>query len=337
MTQIEQKNAAKAFAKEWKGKGDEKQHCQKFWLSLLQDVLGVERPQKYIDFEKEVKSQNTKFIDGYIKKTKVLIEQKSLKIDLDKKERRNATTEFTPFEQAEYYNNHLRSSEKCEWIVVCNFKEFRIYNMDDEEPGKKYQSVLLENLEKEYYRLEFLVDEKNENIRKEEEISIKAGELVGKLYDSLVKQYSNLDEKNLRSLNILCVRIVFCLYAEDAGLFATRTAFEDYIKSFNLQHLRLGVIELFKALDTKLENRNEYEEANLKNFPYVNGGLFRDDNIDIPNFTEEIVDVIVNHCALFNWSEISPTIFGAVFESTLGTKCAELTECIIQALKTFIK
>ena len=320
MTQLEQQKAARKFANEWKGNGYEKSDSQSFWYSLLRDVYGVDQPAKYINFEKTVKDDNTKFIDGYIKKTKVLIEQKSLKIDLDKKERRNATTEFTPFEQAEYYNNHLRSSEKCNWIIICNFKEFRIYNMDDEEPGKQYQSVLLENLEKEYYRLQFLVDQKNVNIRKEEELSVKAGELVGKLYDALIKQYINPDEKSLRSLNILCVRIVFCLYAEDAGRFGTRTAFEDYIKSFNLPHLHSGLKNLFKALDTEIKHRDKYEEENLKNFPYVNGGLFRDEEIDIPNFTEEIVDVIINECAPFNWSEISPTIFGAVFESTLGTK-----------------
>ena len=100
-------------------------------------------------------------------------------------------------------------------------------------------------------------------------------------------------------------------------LFATRTAFKDYIKSFNLPNMRDGIIKLFKALDTPLEKRSKYDTL-TKEFPYVNGGLFRDESIEIPNFTQEIVDVIVNDCAVFNWSEISPTIFGAVFESTLN-------------------
>ena len=143
-------------------------------------------------------------------------------------------------------------------------------------------------------------------------------ELVGKLYDALIKQYINpKDEQSLRSLNILCVRLVFCLYAEDAGLFATRTAFEDYIRSFSIENTRKALIDLFKALDTKLENRDRYD-TKLTAFPYVKGGLFAAENIEIPNFTDEIVDVLCNHCAPFNWSDISPTIFGAVFESTLN-------------------
>ena len=110
----------------------------------------------------------------------------------------------------------------------------------------------------------FLVDTKNEKIRREEEISLQAGILVGKLYDALIKEYINPDEKSLRSLNILCVRLVFCLYAEDAGFFESRTCFEDYVKSFNLPDLREGLIKLFKGLDTKLENRNPTDEQKAK-------------------------------------------------------------------------
>ncbi len=320
MTLIEQQKAAREFAEEWKDKGDEKQHSQKFWISLLRDVLGVEKPEKYIDFEKKVKIQNTKYIDGYIPQTRVAIEQKGSKIALDKKILQGDKTELTPYEQAKRYDNNLKYEEKCRWIVVSNFKEFRIYDLGIEEPEKHYETILLKDLEREYYRLQFLVDQKNENTRKEEELSVRAGELVGKLYDSLIKEYKNPDEKSFRSLNILCVRIVFCLYAEDAGLFGTRTAFEDYIKKIPTELLRDCIRKLFKWLDTDKDSRDKYDEASLKDFPYVNGGLFRDEDIDIPNFTEEIVDVIVNHCAPFNWNEISPTIFGAVFESTLGTK-----------------
>ncbi|MBR7064875.1 MAG: hypothetical protein IKI31_07005 [Treponema sp.] len=186
-----------------------------------------------------------------------------------------------------------------------------------EKPNGEPEEILLKDLEKDFYRLQFLVDVKNENAKSEEEVSLKAGELVGKLYDALYKEYINPDEKSLRSLNILCVRIVFCLYAEDAGLFETKTSFEEYIKSFAVENLRAGIITLFKALDTKTDDRDKYD-LKLKPFPYVNGGLFKDEQIEIPNFTQEIVDVIVNHCAQFNWSEISPTIFGAVFESTLN-------------------
>ncbi|MBR1404811.1 MAG: class I SAM-dependent DNA methyltransferase [Treponema sp.] len=317
MTQTEQAKNAKEFAEFWKDKGDEKQHTQSFWTSLLREVYGVSAPEKIIDFEKRVKIGGTKFIDAYLADTRVAIEQKGTKIDLDKPEKQSDGTELSPFGQAKRYNDNLPFSEKCRWIVVSNFTEFRIHDMEKTEPEKDFETVLLKDLEKDYYRLQFLVDQKNENIRREEEISIQAGKLVGKLYDAISPEYKNPDEKSLRSLNILCVRIVFCLYAEDAGQFETRTSFEDYIKSFNLPNLRTGIINLFKALDTKIEDRDKYDET-LKPFPYVNGGLFKDEQIEIPNFTQEIVDVIVNHCAPFNWSEISPTIFGAVFESTLN-------------------
>ena len=315
MTQIEQTQHAKEFAEYWQDKGDEKQETQRYWIELLQEVLGVENPSRYIEFEKTVKIKHTNFIDGYISSTKVLIEQKGSKIDLTKPQEQSDGAMLTPYQQAKRYADELSYDLKPRWIVVSNFKEIHIHDMNNlhAEP----EIIKLENLEKEYYRLQFLVDTKNENIRREEEISLQAGILVGKLYDALIKEYIDPDEKSLRSLNILCVRLVFCFYAEDAGLFETRTSFEDYIKSFNLPNLRKAMIDLFKGLDTKLENRDKYDTA-LKAFPYVNGGLFAAEDIEIPNFTQEIVDVLVNDCAPFDWSEISPTIFGAVFESTLN-------------------
>ncbi len=261
------------------------------------------------------RNSTTNFIDAYIPDTKVLIEQKGIKIDLNKAYEQSDGTVLTPYEQAKRYVNDMKASEKPRWIVVCNFAEFDVYDL--ENPQNPPEIIFLKDLEKDYYRLEFLVDRKNENIRREVDISVAAGTLVGKMYDALVKEYINPTAESYRSLNVLCVRLVFCFYAEDAGLFETRTSFEDYIKSFAIENLRDGMIKLFKALDTKLENRDKYD-LKLNPFPYVNGGLFHDENIEIPNFTQEIVDVLVNDCAPFDWHEISPTIFGAVFESTLN-------------------
>ena len=316
-TAINRKKAAKEFTDFWKNKGDEKQHTQLFWTSLLRNVLGIEKPETVIDFEKRVKINGTKYIDAYIAATNAAIEQKSLKTDLDKKELQSDGSLLTPYEQAKRYNDNLRYTERCRWIVVSNFAEFRIYDMEKEEPEKHLETVLLENLSNDFESLRFLVDSEKDLIPPEEQISLKAGELVGKLYDALIKEYINPDENSFRSLNILCVRIVFCLYAEDAGLFETRTSFEDYINSFSLENLRRGLIDLFKILNTKPENRDKYD-TKINSFPYVNGGLFADNTIEIPNFTKEIVDILVNYCAPFDWSEISPTIFGAVFESTLN-------------------
>ena len=319
MTPQQQKKAAKHFAESWQGKGYEKGETQRFWLDLLHNVFGEDDPTKTTQFEIPVKTitkeKGADFIDGYITPAKVLIEQKGAHVDLAAKAKQSDGSELTPYQQARRYAEGLPLSQKPRWIVTCNFREFWVYDM--ERPNGEPQKIALENLENEYYRLQFLVDLKNENIRREEEVSLKAGELVGKLYDALIKEYIEPDESSLRSLNILCVRIVFCLYAEDAGLFATRTSFEDYIRSFNLPDLRDGIIKLFKALDTQMEQRDKYD-LKIKAFPYVNGGLFADQGIEIPNFTEEIVDVLVNHCCPFDWSEISPTIFGAVFESTLN-------------------
>ena len=315
MTQAEQQKAAKQFAEYWKDKGDEKQETQRYWIGLLGDVLGIANATNYIEFEKRVKLTHTSFIDAYISGTKVLIEQKGSKIDLTKPQEQSDGAILTPFGQAKRYADELPYDLRPRWIVVSNFAEIHIHDMNN--PHAEPEIIKLENLEKEFYRLQFLVDTKNENIRQEEEISLQAGILVGKLYDALIKEYINPDESSLRSLNILCVRLVFCFYAEDAGLFETRTSFEDYIKSFNLPNLRKAMIDLFKGLDTKLENRDKYDTA-LNAFPYVNGGLFAAEDIEIPNFTQEIVDVLVNDCAPFDWSEISPTIFGAVFESTLN-------------------
>ena len=313
--QMNSKKAAKEFAEKWCGRGDEKQDTQAFWLSLLRDVFGVANPEDSIQFEKRIKLGHTSFIDAYIPSTKVLIEQKSVDVDLLKPAKQSDGNMLTPYQQADRYRKEQNYSEVARWIVTCNFKEFFIYDMDHRESEPEH--ILLKDLDKDFARLQFLVDQRNADITREEKISLKAGELVGKLYDALFKEYIEPDENSFRSLNILCVRIVFCLYAEDAGLFETRSAFEDYIKSFNLPNVRDGIIKLFKALDTKLENRDKYDSM-LNSFPYVNGGLFADGSIEIPNFTKEIVDVIVNHCAPFDWSEISPTIFGAVFESTLN-------------------
>ena len=322
MTDVEQRLAAKQFVKDWTGHGDEKQETQRFWMALLQKVFGVAEPDKYIEFEVRVKLDHTSFIDGYIHDTHVLIEQKGMDIDLKKGYRQSDGSMQTPFGQARRYAGHLPHNMNPRWIVVCNFKEFHIHDMN--RPNDDPEIILLEELEKEYHRLQFLVDTKSERIKKEMEISLQAGELVGKLYDALLKQYHNPDgEEELKSLNMLCVRLVFCLYAEDAGIFGGHSMFHDYLQkhaSKDIGSVRRALKDLFLVLDQKPENRDPYEmDEDLAAFPYVNGGLFADENIIIPRFTEEIVDLLLNKASEdFNWSDISPTIFGAVFESTLN-------------------
>jgi len=318
MTDAQQKAAAKQFVKDWSGHGDEKQETQRFWMALLQKVYGVEEPDKAIEFEVRVKLDHTSFIDGYIKDTHVLIEQKGADIDLKKGYKQSDGSMLTPFQQARRYAGYLPHNMNPRWIVVCNFKEFHIHDMN--RPNDTPEIIKLEDLETEYPRLQFLVDSGNERIQKEMQISLQAGELVGKLYDALLKQYNSpASEAELKSLNMLCVRLVFCLYAEDAGIFGSRTMFHDYLKGFQPKNVRKALIDLFRVLDTKVADRDPYMDEDLAAFPYVNGGLFADENIIVPRFTEEIIDLLLTNASEdFNWSQISPTIFGAVFESTLN-------------------
>ena len=318
MAEVKQRTAAKKFVEDWTGKGYEKGESQKFWLQLLGEVLGVEHPAQFISFEDQVHLDHTSFIDGYIPATKVLIEQKSVDKDLNKAIKQSDGSLLNPFQQAKRYITELPLSQHPRWVVTCNFQKFCVYDM--ERPNGEPQEILLKDLEKEYYRLSFLVDTGNEHLRKEMEVSIKAGEIVGLLYDALLKQYvDSTNEESLKSLNILCVRLVFCLYAEDAGIFGKHDMFLDYLKRFETARMRKALIELFEVLNTKPEDRDPYIEDDLKAFPYVNGGLFAQEHIEIPQFTDEIRDLLLEKAsANFDWSEISPTIFGAVFESTLN-------------------
>lgn len=321
MTTAQQQQAARNFAAYWKDKGYEKGESQPFWLSLLRDVYGVEHPEQFIQFEEQVHLDHTSFIDGTIPATHVLIEQKGLGKDLNKPIKQSDGALLNPFEQAKRYILELPVSQHPRWVVTCNFSTFYVYDM--ERPRGEPEIIELANLEKEYYRLQFLVDAGNEHLKREMEVSIAAGEIVGLLYDAFYKQYANPEsEHSLKSLNKLCVRLVFCLYAEDAGIFGHHGMFHDYLKGFDTRGLRKGLVDLFHVLDTKLQDRDPYlkdDNPELAAFPYVNGGLFGDENIEIPPFTDEIRNLLLEKASEnFNWSEISPTIFGAVFESTLN-------------------
>lgn len=317
MTDAERRAAAKQFAADWKGKGYEKGQSHTFWLMLLEKVYGIAEPDKFISFEDQVHLDHTSFVDGYIHATNVLIEQKSSDKNLNAAIKQSDGYYLTPFQQAKRYNAELPYSKRARWIVTCNFREFYIYDM--EQLHGDPEIVKLENLEKEYYRLNFLVDTGDDNIKREMEVSLKAGELVGVIYDALHKQYINPDAPDtLKSLNALCVRLVFCLYAEDAGIFGSRNMFHDYLQAHRAEDRR-ALINLFRVLDQTPERRGPYLDPDLAAFPYVNGGLFADENIEIPRLGDTVIDLILNQASAdFDWSGISPTIFGAVFESTLN-------------------
>ena len=314
----EKRAAIRQFINDWKDGGRELQDDQTFWNELLRNIYDVKDLPHFIEYQKEVKINNQCRIDAYIPSTSVLIEQKSSTVDLSKGIPQSDKSYLTPFQQARRYASYLPHNENPRWIIVCNFHEFQIHDMN--RPNDEPQIVKLADLEKEYHRMNFLVDTGDENTKRELEISMDAGRIVGELYDALLAQYNNPDDpETLKSLNMLCVRLVFCLYAEDAGVFGVHGMFHDYLKGHAVRDVRRALIDLFEVLNTKPEDRDPYMDEDLLAFPYVNGGLFADSHVVIPRLDEHIVDLILQRAsANFDWSEISPTIFGAVFESTLN-------------------
>ena len=321
MTDAQQREAARQFYYKWNGKGREDEDARSYWIDILQDIFGADHVTDRVDFEKKVigADGNTKRIDVYIPETHVLIEQKSLGIALDKPQAGHGGK--TPYEQAKEYDNGLPYDEKARWIVTSNFAEIWIYDMTQKKPAPV--KLVLSDLQGKFHMLDFLINKGTKKVTDEMKVSLQAGEIVGLLYNAFHKQYKNPDDpETLKSLNKLCVRIVFCLYAEDAGVFGKKSMFHDYMEQFDAAHARKGLRDLFRVLNRKPEERDPYlsdDDPLLAAFPYVNGGLFADDNIEIPSFTDEIMNLILRKASDdFDWSGISPTIFGAVFESTLN-------------------
>lgn len=313
----QQKRAARDFATKWHGRGNEKEDTQSFWLELLRDVVGMEDVTTAVRFEQNTVDRG--YIDVVVADAKTFIEQKSLGISLDKAETRQ-NRKVTPFQQAKAYADSMPNSQRPDTIIVCDFNEFRIHDLDTPKPGEHYTSFTLDELPEHLYLLDFLVDPQRTRRVREEKVSIDAGALIGKLYKLLSQQYINPETpENQHALNVLCVRLVFCLFAEDAGLF-DKDAFFTYLSAFPATQIRGALKELFDWLDTPAEDRDPYAVDALKAFPYVNGGLFRDAKADeIPQFSEEIKEVLLTEVSEdTNWATISPTIFGGVFESTLN-------------------
>lgn len=307
---------AKEFAKKWEGRGQEKTDTEKFWFEFLEEIFDVKKPYEYIDTQKPayIGDKSYGYLDGYIKDTKIIIEQKSIGINLYKKEKQSDGEMLTPFYQAKRYNDSLVTAEKANYIIVSNFDTFIIYDMT--KPRFPDTVIQLKDLEKEYYKFEILVrDIDFDPYQQENEISTEAGKLVGKLYDAI---YEKIDDKNdkkaIEDLNVLLVRLVFCFFAEDAGIFA-KNQFVNLLSDKKPEELNGVLSKLFEILATK--ERSKYEVKAYDDFPYVNGGLF-ENKIDVPYLDDNIKNIIVNDCGKnFDWERINPTIFGATFESTL--------------------
>lgn len=324
--------SAREFVKTWSSpnKGREDADRQTFWNDLLQRVYGINDYYNYITYEKDVQVKaggkvTTRRIDGYIPSTKVMIEMKGKKVkDLSKPLLQSGGDELTPFEQARRYSNFMKNNEKPNWIIVSNFDEIDIHNMNDNHPEQP-TVIKLKDLPNKVKSLDFLVDAHQQQLINERQLSVDAGNLVAKIYDSLATAYSRgrnvdvNDPKIQRSLNMLIVRLVFLFYADDTGILGETNMFQHLLEGQKPEDIRQVLTELFKVLDQPEDKRDPYLASQYNQFTYVNGGMFSDENIIIPQFTPELKDLIIKEAGQgFDWSGISPTIFGAVFESTLN-------------------
>ncbi len=326
MNQVEQRKAARSFVERWQAaEGSEDREARSFWIELCQNVLGIVNPTTVLDFERKVKGRK---IDVFFEDVGILIENKSRGVSLDEAEQRGwydkaktAPRMVTPFEQAKWYADNITPrSIAPKWVITCNFDEIRIYDLDKDDAEKDFESIVLGDIPNLLHRFSFFTRKENSRLEREKQLSIKAGEVVGRLYDAFSKAYLDIenDEHEQRSLNILITRIVFLLYAEDAELLQERNAFYEYLRGFQVHHMRQALIDLFAVLKTPVEERDPYLDPDVAAFPYVNGGLFEQDII-IPQFNVYTREILLNEAsAEFDWSDISPTIFGAVFESTLN-------------------
>lgn len=316
MNIADQHKKAAEFIERWQGRGDEKQETQKFWLDLMQNVLDV--PDAINNTEFEYRTANRGYIDMLCPDSSFLVEQKSKNVDLDKPEERQGDS-VTPTEQAVRYSDNLPPSKKPTFICTCNFNTFRFYDLEKDPRAEKspVEEFTLNKLAEHLTVFRNIFSENRSRNYIEKQLSEKAGLLVANLHNELAKQYADPDsEEEHHSLALLTVRIVFCLYAEDANLF-TNHIFSNYIHNAQASDLRRKLIDLFNTLDTNDENRDKYLEDELQQFPYVNGGLFRE-NIEIPQLTEPIKDAILHAGDDFDWHTISPVIFGSLMEETLS-------------------
>lgn len=320
MEQKQQRRAAKQFAEEWAGQGYEKGDAHKFWLELLRRVVGIAGASSKCKFEYFTPSGG--YADCYIPDCKTLIEQKALGTDLDKLEERQGRM-VTPFQQALSYASSFPLSQQPRFIIVSNFGTFRIHDRNKDDVENDYVEFPLSKLDEHFTQFSFMVDPATSRSALEEQVSMRAGELIGRFHKELLNCYIDPEsEESKHSLNVLCVRLVFCLFCEDADLFE-KDAFFNYLKTYPAEQMRGALKKLFRVLNTpdgKNGTRNERDpyDGDVNKFPYVNGGLFAEE-VEIPNFTEELRHLLlVEASQQTDWSKISPTIFGGIFESTLN-------------------
>lgn len=315
------KHNAELFARSWRGRGNEEQHTQLFWIGLLQDVLGLEDALQRLKFEEPVstdKSDHKGYIDVLIPTASVLIEQKSVGVPLDKQEMRQGRM-CTPAQQALDYAHGLPLSQQPRYVIACNFAEFWVYDRNiDGLCREPLFRLALEDLPKNLPAIQFLrgVGEAPESLSRA--VSIEAGRIMGRLHAQVAASFPDPDEPTAHhALSVLMTRLMFLMFCEDSGLIGANV-FRDYVRHYQAEDLRGALIDLFEWLDTPDENRDPWVADHLKAFPYMNGGLFRE-RVNFPPLSEDFrTTLIVDGCQEFDWSGVSPTVFGSIFEGALS-------------------
>lgn len=313
---------AERFSREWAGKGDENQDTQRFWISLLQDVLGVDDAIQRVRFEVPVQtdaSDHNGYVDVFIPSARVIVEQKSLGIDLSKPEKRQGRM-VTPAQQALAYAQGMPLTQQPRYVVVCNFAELWVYDREANAlcKGDPLFKLPLSELPKNLAAIQFLAGEGTAPTTLSEAVSVKAGKIMGHLHDLVAASFidPNAPESH-HALSVLMTRLMFLMFCEDAGL-VEPNAFRDYIQHFQAPDLRQGLKDLFCWLDTPDAERDPYAGEWLRRLPYMNGGLFREQT-EIPPLSEDFrTTLIVEGCQEFDWSGVSPTVFGSIFEGALS-------------------
>ena len=300
LTITEVRRRLQKFAVEHAADTDEKQHAQQFWRDFY-GCFGLSKSSAAM-FEARVVKLGGKrgYIDSFIPSL-LLVEQKSAGKDLDE-----------AYKQAqEYFHAITNEFERPRYIVVCDFARFRLYNLDDS--AKDYLECALEDLHKRADWFKFLLDGKKVAVIAEElPINRKAAEQIAKLHEALIAaNYKG------RDLEVFLTRLLFCLFADDTGIFGDDGIFRRLVEATKEDGSDTGsaIAMLFEVLNTPKNERQNNLDDEYKAFEYVNGSLFAE-RIKTPYFDFGLRKILVS-CAVLDWSGISPAIFGAMFQGVL--------------------
>jgi hypothetical protein len=294
------RNRAHEFSKRWENETSEDAEAKPFWTEFF-NVFGIDR-KRVASFEEPVKKLGDK--QGYIDmfwKGMLLVEHKSRGKDLDK-----------AYTQALDYFPGIKERDLPKYVLVSDFARFRIYDLEE---GTQ-QEFKLADLHKRIKHFAFIAGYRTQTIAPQNPVNIKAAERMGKLHDALkAAGYQG------HPLEVLLVRLLFCLFAEDTGIFQPASAFRAWIEERTApdgSDLGPQLAQLFQVLNTAEDKRSKNLDEQIAAFPYVNGKLF-EEILPIADFDLAMREALLDCCAL-DWSAISPAIFGALFQSIMDAK-----------------